>query len=132
MRPVGLPPRALELVVERGILELREVERRRVLHEPDARVIREQIAEQALDQRGRAREQLAAERRSRSRAATSMPERCVAVPMRARAAQRPRSMMSFPIQSARHGTNARATRSTIMISGVRWCVSHTSLTSFGT
>ena len=57
-------PRALELIVELRILELLQVERRGVLHDADADPIREQIAEQALDESRRAREQLADDDRS--------------------------------------------------------------------
>ncbi len=53
-------PRALEMIVERRILELVQIERRRVLHDADADPIREQVAEQAFDKPGRAREELAA------------------------------------------------------------------------
>jgi hypothetical protein len=45
-----LAPRALQMVVEFGILELREIELRRVLHQPHAHRVREEIAEQALDE----------------------------------------------------------------------------------
>jgi hypothetical protein len=58
--PRGLPPRALELVVERRVLELREVERGGVLHEAHARRVGEAVAQQALEQRRRAGEQVAA------------------------------------------------------------------------
>src|SRR3712207_6862630 len=37
--------------VERGVFELVEVERRGVLHQPDARVVREEVSEQAFDER---------------------------------------------------------------------------------
>ena len=59
MRADGLAPRALEVVVELGILELREVERRGVLHEPHADAVGEEVAEQTFDEARRAREQLA-------------------------------------------------------------------------
>jgi hypothetical protein len=57
----GLSPRALEVVIEGGVLELCEVEGRRVLHEPNADVIREEVAEQTLDECRAPREHLAAE-----------------------------------------------------------------------
>ena len=47
------------MVVELRVLELREVERRRVLHEPHAEPVAEQVTEQALDEARGAREQLA-------------------------------------------------------------------------
>ena len=46
-----LPPRPLQLVVHLGVLELLQVERGRVAHQLDAGSIREQVAEQALEQR---------------------------------------------------------------------------------
>ena len=55
----GLSSRALEVIVELGILELREIEPRGVLHQPDAHRVGKQITEQALDQRRRAGEDLA-------------------------------------------------------------------------
>ena len=56
-----LPPRPLELVVQLGVLELLQVERRRVAHQLDARLVGEEIAEQALEQRRDARQSLAHE-----------------------------------------------------------------------
>ena len=53
-----LPARALEVVVEVRVLELLEIQRRRVAHEAHADVVREQIPQQRLDQRRGAREQL--------------------------------------------------------------------------
>jgi hypothetical protein len=47
------------VVVELGVLELRQVERGRVLHEPHARAVAEAVGEQALDERRRAGERLA-------------------------------------------------------------------------
>ena len=44
-------PGALEMVVRLRVFVLREVEHRRVLHQPHADAVREQIAEQALEQR---------------------------------------------------------------------------------
>ncbi len=57
--PDRLPPRALELIVEIGILELLEVEGGRVAHELHAGAVGEEIAEQALEQRRNPREALA-------------------------------------------------------------------------
>ena len=48
--PHGLTPCALQMIVELGILELREIERRGVLHEPHADPIAEPVAEHALDE----------------------------------------------------------------------------------
>ncbi len=47
----GLTPGSLELVVEVGILELLEIERRGVAHEVDARAIGKEITQEALEQR---------------------------------------------------------------------------------
>src|SRR4029079_3811993 len=49
---------ALEVIVEVGVLELMQVERRRVLHDPNAHAIREQVAEQSLGEAGESGEQL--------------------------------------------------------------------------
>ena len=49
----------LQVVVRLGILVLREVERRGVLHESHTDTVREQIAEQALEQRREARQAFA-------------------------------------------------------------------------
>jgi hypothetical protein len=57
-----LPPRAVELVVEVGVLELVEVERRGVAHQAHARHVREEVAEQTLDERGGAGQRLAHDR----------------------------------------------------------------------
>ena len=57
-----LPAGPLQLVVELGVLELLQVERRRVAHELDAGLVGEEIAEQALEQRGEARQALAHQR----------------------------------------------------------------------
>ena len=43
--PCRIATRALEVIVELRVLELREVERRRVLHEANAHAVREKIAE---------------------------------------------------------------------------------------
>src|SRR4051812_35432154 len=59
--PDGLSARPLEMIVKRRILELREIERRCVLHQLDAHVVRKQIAEQTLHQRRSAGEDLARE-----------------------------------------------------------------------
>jgi hypothetical protein len=56
--PHRLPPRALEVVVELRVLELRQVERGGVLHEPHRDAVREQVAQQALHEHGGAREHL--------------------------------------------------------------------------
>src|SRR5689334_18931293 len=48
--PSRVSARTLEVVVELRVLELREVQRRRVLHEPDAHAVGEQIAEQTFDE----------------------------------------------------------------------------------
>jgi len=53
-----LPARALGVVVERGILEVLEVERGGVLDQPHGHAVREQVAEQAFDQCGRALQRL--------------------------------------------------------------------------
>jgi hypothetical protein len=45
-----LPPGALQLVVQLGVLELLEVEVGRVAHQLDAGLVGEQVAEQALEQ----------------------------------------------------------------------------------
>ncbi len=46
-----LTPRPLELVVHLGVLELLEVEHRRMTHQLDAGAVGEEIAEEALEQR---------------------------------------------------------------------------------
>ena len=55
----GLATRAIEVVVEGRILELRQVERRRVLHQPHRRLDREQVGELSVDEHRGAGEQLA-------------------------------------------------------------------------
>jgi len=55
---VSLPARALEVIVELRVLELREVERGGVPHEAHAHAIGEQVAEQRLHERRGAREEL--------------------------------------------------------------------------
>ena len=60
-RPARALPRALEVIVELRVLELMQIERGRVLHDADADAIREQVAEQSLDEGRRAREQLTAD-----------------------------------------------------------------------
>ncbi len=45
-----LATRALQVVVDLGVLELRQVERRGMLHQPDAEPVREEVAEQTLEQ----------------------------------------------------------------------------------
>src|SRR5947209_4269443 len=49
--PDGLPTRSFQLIVEDRIFEVKQIERRRVLHQTDARMIAEEIAEQTLDER---------------------------------------------------------------------------------
>ena len=49
--PHRLAARALQMIVRLGVLVLRQVERRRVLHQPHADPVREQVSEQALEQR---------------------------------------------------------------------------------
>ena len=48
--PGGLPARAFELVLELRVLEIREVEGLGVLHEVDARFVRQAVRQQAVDQ----------------------------------------------------------------------------------
>jgi hypothetical protein len=57
----GLLARPLEVVVRRGVLELGEVQGRRVDHESDAHEIGKEVAEQRFDQRGRTGEELTSE-----------------------------------------------------------------------
>ena len=52
----GLPSRALQEIVEGRIFELRQVERGGVLHDANADAIREQVAEETLNQNRGARE----------------------------------------------------------------------------
>ena len=52
----GLPARALELVLELGVLEILKVERRRMLHEADARGVGHALRQQAVDERDDAAE----------------------------------------------------------------------------
>ena len=66
--PHGLPPGPLQLVVQLGVLELLEVERGRVPHELDAGPVGEQVAQQALEQRGDAAQPFADEGDARARA----------------------------------------------------------------
>ena len=54
--PAGLAARALELVLELGILEILEVERRGVLHQAHARGVGHPLRQQAVDQRDDAAE----------------------------------------------------------------------------
>ena len=49
--PAGLPARPLELVLELGVLEVLEVERRGVLHQPHAGGVGHALGQQAVDQR---------------------------------------------------------------------------------
>jgi len=56
--PHRLTARPLEVVVGLGVLVLREVEGRGVLHQPHAEAVREQVAEQTLEQRRQACEPL--------------------------------------------------------------------------
>src|ERR1700693_1050790 len=49
------------MIIELGILELREIEDRRVLHQSHAHRVGKQVAEEALDERRRARKDLADE-----------------------------------------------------------------------
>src|ERR1044072_4807145 len=57
----GLTPCALEVIVKVRILELREIELGRVLHQLDAHFVGEQISKQALDQRRCSRQNLRAQ-----------------------------------------------------------------------
>ena len=57
-----LPPGPLQLVVDLGVLELLQVERRRVLHQLDAGPVGEQVAQQALEQGGDPAQPLAHQR----------------------------------------------------------------------
>jgi hypothetical protein len=54
----GLPPRAIELVLHLAVLEVLEVEARRMLHQADAGVVREALREQRVDERDDAAEQV--------------------------------------------------------------------------
>src|SRR6266487_1645951 len=54
--PHRLAARALEVVVDLRVFELRQVERRRMLHQAHADAVAEQIAEQALEQGREARQ----------------------------------------------------------------------------
>ena len=104
-----LPPRALEVIVELGILELREIERRGVLHEPHAH---------AFEKRSPSRLSTSADARAEDSPTTTIASSSAtssqSVPRRTarRASEITSSMMSFPTQSVATGTNARDKRST--------------------
>ena len=49
--PAGLAARALELVLQLAVLEILEVERGRMLHQPQARRVADPLREQRVDQR---------------------------------------------------------------------------------
>ncbi len=49
--PHGLPPGPLQLIVDFGVLELLQVERRRMLHQLNAGAIGEEVAQETLQQR---------------------------------------------------------------------------------
>ena len=109
MRLRRLPPGALELVVECGVLELIQVERRRVLHQTHACIVREEFAEQALDQHRGPREHLAHEHDA-DLERDELPQ-----PREVRwrlAHATTASMMSLPTQSVASGMKARTRRST--------------------
>ncbi len=61
MRPCRLLASPLQVIVERRIFELGEVQRRGMAHQPFADVVREEIAQQRFDECRRAREELPAE-----------------------------------------------------------------------
>ena len=54
--PHRLAAGALQVIVNLGVLELRQIERRRMLHQAHADAVAEQVAEQALEQRREARQ----------------------------------------------------------------------------
>ena len=71
--PAGLAARPLELVLELGVLEIFEVERRRMLHQADARGIGHPFRKQAVDQRDDAAENVGEHRRARTRRQAGSP-----------------------------------------------------------
>ena len=56
--PARLPPRPLQLVLERGILEILEVQRCGVFHQADARRVADLVAQQPVDQRHHPRQHI--------------------------------------------------------------------------
>ena len=61
-RPIVLASRALHLVVEVRILEVSQVEGRRVAHEAHRHLVGEKVAEQAFEQAGEAAEDVRRQR----------------------------------------------------------------------
>ena len=62
--PGRLPPRALEPVLQLAVLEILEVERRGVLHQPQAGLVAEPLRQQGVEQRHDAAEHVGADRQS--------------------------------------------------------------------
>ena len=60
--PRRLPPGALQPVLQLAVLEVLEVERRRVLHQPQARLVAESLGEQRIEQRDEAAEHVGGDR----------------------------------------------------------------------
>ena len=58
----GLAPRALQPVLQLAVLEVLEVERGRVLHEPQARLVAELLGQQRIEQRDEAAEHVGGDR----------------------------------------------------------------------
>ena len=78
----GLPARALEPVLQLAVLEVLEVERRGVLHQPHAGRVGEALRQQRVEQRDDAAEHVGQhrQRRTRARAATSQWSSSAAAP----------------------------------------------------
>ena len=112
-----LPAGALQLVVDLGVLELLQIERGRVSHELHAGAIGEEVAQQALEQRGDPRQPLTDQGDGQldGRAARRCGVHGIAAPLAARpTARTTSSTMSLPIQSTPSGTSARRIRRTRM------------------
>ena len=85
MRPAGLPARALEPVLQLAVLEILEVERRRVLHQAHAGGVGELLGEQRIDERDDAAEhvgehgepELAARAAARDRSSWPLASHCI-------------------------------------------------------
>ena len=102
--PAGLAARALELVLELAVLEVLEVERRGMLHQPDAGGVGDALGEQGVERarrRGRAR-------RTATASANSSGEQ------QGQPVERARSASQSPSVAGRSGVCASSTTSSMI------------------